>query len=201
VGIKLLLITKIIGMAQRVEIQYGKKIQIPIDPELREIIQDYNNKRESFLGFLGCGVGLGVASLGVAILATTTYSVGLGAGALLLGVVALGSFYQSIKKLNEAEKSGRRLVVKHFKGSLERNDNNFQVISPENPTIETRIVQETLNAIKPRHPLLQTPNPLVRVDELKIIPVTDRLFGCMPYKNFSVRIFSGTVEVADGSKR
>ena len=189
------------GMAQEVRIKHDKRIPIPIDPELKEIITDFNNKRESYLSFLGCSVGLGVASLGVAILATTTYSVELGAGALLLGVVALGSFYQSIKKLNEAEKSGRRLVVRNFSGSLERNDNNFQLISPEEPTIETRMVQATLKAIAPNHQLLKEPNGVVRARGLTIIPVTDPLFGCMPYKNFSVRILSGEVAVADGSKR
>ena len=189
-------------MAQEVEIKYGKKIIIPrlIDSELKGIITDFNNKRESYLSFLGCSVVLGLASLGVGILATTTHIGLLGVGALL-GVVALGSFYQSIKKLNEAEKSGRRLVVKHFSGSLERDDNNFQVISTEEPTIKTRIVQETFNAIAPNHQLLKEPNGVVRARGLTIIPVTDPLFGCMPYKNFSVRILSGEVAVADGSKR
>ena len=193
------------GMAQEVRIKHDKRIPIQIDPELKGIITDFNNKRESYLSFLGCSVGLGLASLGVGILATTTHIGLLGVGALL-GVVALGSFYQSTKKLNEAEKSGRRLVVRNFSGSLERNDNNFQLISPEEPTIETRMVQATLKAIAPNHQLLKEPNGVVRARGLTIIPVTDPLFGCMPYKNFSVRILSGEVAVADvintnGSKR
>ncbi len=186
-------------MAQEVEIKYGRKITITADKDLKKIITDFNNKRESYLSFLGCSVGLGLASLGVGILATTTHIGLLGVGALL-GVVALGSFYQSTKKLNEAEKSGRRLVVKHFSGYLERNDNNFQVISTEEPTITTRIVQETFNAIAPKHQLLQEPNRVVSATNLTMIPATD-LFGCISGKNPSFRILSGEVTVVNGSKR